>query len=190
MKRDALTKIKYIGALRMKSLNDMGITTIKQLYETPLDKLAQLSTIGKYYARLIKAEVSKAYKEKPGEIASKITSDKEEEITAIKKDLNKKITVLKKRLKLASKDLKSLNKKSPKFYLDYKKRSKTLVKRLSDLTKTKKEFSDKILKNIIKKADSLNAILKNAGKDIKKKKHKKISEEIQSFSKMLKKSGV
>ncbi len=54
MKKDDLTQVKHIGVARMKLLNDVGITTIKQLHETPLEKLAQIGTIGEHYAKLIK----------------------------------------------------------------------------------------------------------------------------------------
>jgi len=187
MKMEDLSKVKYIGASRMKSLNDLGITTIKQLCETPLSKLSKISTIGKYYAKLIKAEASKAYQEKPGEIASEIVSGKEKKIEQFKQDLDKKIKVLKKRLKQASEDLKPQGKK--KLKSDFKKRSKTLMNRLDGLDKIKGDLSSKISKNIIKKADVLNEILKNLGKKPKNKKYKRLSRAIQSFSKMLKKTG-
>jgi len=46
--------------------------------------------------------------------------------------------------------------------------------------------ADKEKKNIIKIADALSATLKNVGKKPKKKKYQKVSQEIQSFSKVLK----
>jgi exonuclease VII large subunit len=187
MKTEDLSKVKYIGASRLKSLNDLGITTVKQLYETPLNKLSKISTIGKYYAKLIKAEASKAYQEKPGEIVSKIVSGKEKKIEEFKQDLDKKIKVLKTSLKQASEDLKTLGKK--KLNSDFKKRSKTLMNRLDGLDKIKGDLSSKISKNIIKKADALNETLKNVVKKPKSKKYKKLSRTIQSFSKMLKKTG-
>jgi len=187
MKTEDLSKVKYIGASRMKSLNDLGITTIKQLYETPLNKLSRISTIGKYYAKLIKAEASKAYQEKPGEIASKVLSRKEKKIEKVKQALDKKIKFLKKRLERAGEDLKPLGKK--KIDSDFNKRSETLMNRLEGLDKIKGDLSSKISKNIIKKADALNETLKNMGKKPKNKKYKKLSRAIQSFSKMLKKTG-
>ena len=44
MKKDDLTQVKYIGAARMKLLNDSGITTIRQLSKTPLEELARIMT--------------------------------------------------------------------------------------------------------------------------------------------------
>ena len=41
MERDDLTTVKYIGTSRMKSLNDSGIPTIKQLSETPIEELTR-----------------------------------------------------------------------------------------------------------------------------------------------------
>ena len=58
MKQDDLTCLKHVGSSRMKLLNDSGITTISQLHEIPLEKLAEVQTIGEYYARLIKISVS------------------------------------------------------------------------------------------------------------------------------------
>jgi len=53
MEQDDLTCLKHVGNSRMKFLNDSGITTIKQLNEIPLEKLAQVKSIGDYYARMI-----------------------------------------------------------------------------------------------------------------------------------------
>ena len=69
MKKDDLTQVKNIGAARMKLLNDSGITTIEQLYEIPVDKLAQIGTIGAHYAKLIKDAVTESYGEKPKKLA-------------------------------------------------------------------------------------------------------------------------
>ena len=74
MKKDDLTLVKHIGAARMKVLNDSGITTIRQLYETSLEKLAQVETIGEHYAKLIKEAVSESYGGKPETTAPKTVS--------------------------------------------------------------------------------------------------------------------
>ncbi len=58
MKNDDLTQVKYIGPSRMKLHNDFGITTIKQLYETPQEKLCQVESISGHYAKLIKDAVT------------------------------------------------------------------------------------------------------------------------------------
>ena len=189
MKKDDLTLVKHIGAARMKLLNDSGITTILQLYETPLEQLAQIGTIGEHYAKLIKEAVSESYGEKPEKKAPKTVSGKEKETQEINQNLSKQMKILKKQLKRASENLKPLGKKKYlELYIDFKKRSKTLKTHLGWLNKNPGDFSKKATKNIIKNADGLSATLKNVGKKPNKKKYQKISQEIQSFSKMLKKT--
>jgi hypothetical protein len=190
MKTDDLTQVKYIGASRMKSLNNLGITTIKQLYETPLDKLAQIETIGGYYAKLIKDAVNESYGKKPEKTAPDTVSGGEKKGIEVKQDLKKQIRVLKRSLKRASEDLKSSGKKKyHELYIDFKKRAKTLMKRLDGLDQTDKTLSKKDSKNIVKKAYALNAMLKDLGKKPKRQKCKKISRKLQSFSKILKKTS-
>jgi uncharacterized FlaG/YvyC family protein len=190
MKKEDLTQVKHIGAARMKSLNNSGIRTIKQLYDTPLEKLVEVETIGPYHAKLIKAALTKSYKEKPAKSAPKTVSGQKKKTAAKNQDLRKQIKVLNKRLARANENLKPLGKKKYlELYIDVKKRSKRLKNRLRTLGQTQGDLSGKVTNNIIKKADALNATLKNVGKKEKKKKYKKISQEIQSFSKMLKKTG-
>ena len=57
MTQDDLTQVKYIGPSRLKVLNANGIRTIKQLFDAPLEKLAQIESIGERYAKLIKDAV-------------------------------------------------------------------------------------------------------------------------------------
>jgi len=188
MKTEDLTKVKHIGASRMKSLNDLGITTIEQLYETPLDKLAQIPTIGGHYAKLIKDAVSESYGEKPEKITPETVPGEEKKSEEIKENLIKKIKVLKKRLKRTNEDLKPPEKKKNlESYTDFKKRYETLMNRLDGLDQIHGGLSKKFSKKIIKRADALNTEFKNVGKKLKKKKFQKLSREIQSFSKMLKK---
>ena len=98
MKKDDLTLVKHIGAARMKLLNDVGITTIKQLHETPLEKLARIGTIGEHYAKLIKGDISKSYTESPEKAAPQTVSGKEKDTEEINRNLPKLIKVLKKTL--------------------------------------------------------------------------------------------
>jgi ElaB/YqjD/DUF883 family membrane-anchored ribosome-binding protein len=190
MQADDLTKVKYIGASRMKSLKDSGITTIKQLYEAPTDELARLPNIGKYYAKLIKSAVNNLYKEKPGELTSKTIAPEGKVAPDIKENLSNQIKTLRERLKQTGDALESREKKRhPKLYMGFKKRSGRLMKRLEELNKVQGDLSGEISKNIIKKADTLNALLKKAGKGFKKKKYEKLSQRIQSLSKFLKKNG-
>jgi hypothetical protein len=185
MKKEDLTQVKHIGALRMKMLISSGITTIRQLHQISLEKLAQVKTIGPHYAKLIKAAVAESYGKKPVKSAPKAVAARKRKTVAVDPDLNKRITVLKKRLKQANEKLKPLDKKK---YIDFKKRSKTLKTHLGGLNKNPGSLSEKVTKNIIKNADALSAVLKNVGKKPKKKKYQKVSQEIQSFSKMLKKT--
>ena len=188
MKKDDLTQIKNIGAARMKLLNNSGITTIKQLYETPLDELAQIGTIGAHYAKLIKDAVTEFYGKQPKKVAPKTVSAKKKMIDKSTQDLSRKIKTLLKRLKKAREDLKPLDKKKYlELYIDFKKKSNRLKTRLSKLDQIRGDLSQKATKNLIEKADALNTALRNVGKKPKKKKYKKISQEIASLSQLIKK---
>jgi exonuclease VII large subunit len=190
MKKDDLTLVKHIGAARMKLLNDSGITTILQLYETPLEKLARVGTIGEHYAKLIKDAVSESYGEKPQKAAPKIVSGKEKDPKEINQNLRKQIKVLKKQLKRMNENLKPLGKKKYLgLYIDFKKRSKTLKSRLDGLDQIRGDLSKEVTENIINHADALNATLKDVKGKPKKNKYKKVAQEIQLFSKVLKKAG-
>ena len=187
MQKDDLTQVKYIGAARMKVLNDSGITTLKKLYEIPLDKLAQIETLGEHYAKLIKDAVAEVYAPSAGEIAAKTSAAKEKKIESIDQGLQKQIKILNKRLKQANEKLKPLGKKKYlELYIDFKKRSKTLKRHLNNL---ETNLPKKVRKKIIKKADALIATMKNVGKKPKKKTYRALSQEIQSFSKMLRDTG-
>ena len=186
MKKDDLTQVKNIGPSRMKLLNDFGITTIKQLDETSLEKLAQIESIGLNYAKLIKDAVTEYYEKKPEKLAVTTISGKEKKVVDINRNLRKRIKALNKRLKQAREDLKPLGKKKYlEAYIDFKKRSNTLKSRLKGLDQITGGLSQKVKKNIIKNVDALNLTLKNAGKKPKKKNYKKLAQEIKSFSKML-----
>jgi primosomal protein N' len=186
MKKDDLTQIKNIGLSRMKFLNDSGITTIKQLDDTPLEKLAQIESIGGHYAKLIKDAVTEYYGKKPEKLAVTTTSGKEKKVVNINRNLPKRIKVLNKRLKQAREDLKPLGKKKYlEAYIVFKKKSNTLKSRLKDLEQIEGGFSQKVKKKIIKNVDALNLSLKNAGKKPKQKNYKKLAREIKSFSNML-----
>lgn len=189
MKKDDLTKVKHVGALRMKKLNDAGIKTIKQLSEIPLENLIRINTIGERYAKLIKAAATESIGKASVKSEPKAASAKKKKTTAIDPILKNRIMVLKKRLKQANEKLKPLDKKKYlELYIDFKKKSKTLKAHLNSLTKNAGKLSKKETKNIIKNANALSVTLKNAGKKPKKKKYQQVSQEIQSFSSMLKKT--
>ena len=186
MKKEDLTVVKHIGAARMKVLNNSGITTIKKLYEIPLEKLAQVETIGEHYAKLIKNAVAEVYVASAEEIAAKTGAAKEKKIEPIDESLQKQIKILKKRLKQANEKLKPLGKKKYlELYVDFKKRAKTLKRHLNKLDKLEANPSGKVRRKIIKKADALIVTMKNVGKKPKKKTYKSLSQEIQSLAKTL-----
>jgi predicted RecB family nuclease len=190
MKKDDLTQVKYIGAARMKLLNDCGITTISQLSKTPLEELARIETIGEHYAKLIKDAVNESDGERPEKAApTKTVAAKIKDTKEVSQNLGKQIKVLKKQLKTATEHLKPLGKKKYlELYIDFKKRSKTLKTRLDELNQIRGDLSKAVTKKIIKNADALSATLKNVRKKPKKKIYKELAQEIQSLSKILKKA--
>jgi len=186
MKQNDLTHLKHVGVTRMQLLNDFGITTIKQLYEMPLEKLAEIKSIGAHYAKLIKISVTEYYREKQKKLPGETMSAKERKIEEINRDLQKKIQRLNKSLNRVNEDLKPLwEKKYLELYIDFKKRSTKLKARLKTLGKSQEDLSKKVKKNIIKKTDALTLTLKKIGKKSKKKKYKELTKEIQSFSKTI-----
>jgi hypothetical protein len=190
MVKDDLTQVKHIGAARMKLLNDSGITTVKKLYEIPLEKLAQIETIGERYAKLIKDAVTEVYESSSEKIAAETEPTKEKKIAKIDQDLQKQIKILNKRFKQTNEKLKPLGKKKYlPLYIDVKNRSKTLKARLKALGQPEGNLPQKVKKKIIKKAGALNVTMKNVGKKPKKKTYKTLSQEIQSFTKMLRETS-
>jgi len=190
MKTDNLTQVKHIGAARMKVLNDSGITTLKKLYEIPLEKLARIETIGEHYAKLIKEAVTEVYEPSPGKISAKTKPTKIKKKAQSDPDLPKQIKILNKRLKQANEKLKPLGKKKYlELYVDLKKRSKKLRRHLNQLDNLETSLPPKVRKKIIKKAGALITTMKNVGKKPKKKIYTAVSQEIQSFSKMLRDTG-
>ena len=190
MKRDDLTQIKNIGNARMKLLNSQGITTIQQLYEIPLEKLEQVKSLGKHYAKLIKKAVNDLYAEKaqPSKNpATEVSPSKDENTNKTYINLNAELAKTTKYLKTAKEKLKPIQKKKhKKLFVDLKKRSSRLKTRILALSQMQPDLSEKQKKGIIKKAASLNTMLKNVGKTNKGKTMKVLSKEIQSFSKLIK----
>jgi len=70
-------------------------------------------------------------------------------------------------------------------YVAFKNRSNKLKARLNEINQIHEDLPKKDKKKIAKKGDALNLFLKKVGKKPKKKKYKKITQEIQSFSRML-----
>ena len=190
MKKDDLTQVKHIGAARMKLLNDSGITTIKKLYEIPLEKLTQIESIGERYAKLIKDAVTEVYQPPAEKKAVKTEPTKEKKTAKIDQDLQKQIKTLNKRIKQSNEKLKPLGKKKYlPLYIDVKNRSKTLKAHLNALQKLEKDLPTKVKKKITKKANALNTMMKNVGKKPKKKSYKALSQEIQLLTKILRENS-
>lgn len=186
MKQDELTCLKHVGSSRMKLLNDSGIATIKQLHEIPLGKLAEVKTIGEYYARLIKISVSDYYRERNINLSKMPTSSGEKKSGDINRDLKKKIKRLRKILNRVNENLKPLwEKKYLVLYVNFKKRLAKLKARIKALVRIMEDLTDDDKKNIIKETEALILNLKNVGKKPKKKKYKRVILQIQSFSKFL-----
>lgn len=186
MSNDDLTQLKYIEVSRMKLLNHHGITTIKQLYEMPEEKLAEIKSIGTHYAKLIKAAAADYFREKREKSLPEIVSDEEKKIEEINQNLRKRIKKLQKTLDRINENLKPMGKKKYlPLYIDFKKTSTDLDVLLSRLRQNQENLPVKGKKKIIKRADALSLSLKKGGKKLKKKKYKKITLEIESFSKML-----
>jgi len=185
VKNDDLTQLKHIESSRMKLLNNHGITTIKQLYEMPEEKLAGIKSIGSHNAKLIKDAAKEYYKTVP----PKIVSDKERKMEDLERDLQKKIKRLQKALDRVNENLKPMGKKKfLELYIDLRKTSTGLKERLDDMKQNQKNLPKKLKKKIIKRADTLTLFLKKGGKTPKKKKYKEITTEIEAFSRMLRQS--
>ena len=186
MKQDDLTCLKHVGLARMKLLNDSGVTTIKQLHEIPLEKLAEAKSIGEHYAKLIKNSVSEHYRDKHEKLPGGTESANNRKTDKINRDLQKKIKRLYKNLHRVNEQLKPLwEKKYLELYIEFKKRSTKLKSRLEALCKIQQNLPKMEKKNIIKKADALILNLKKVGKKPKKKKYKRTTQEVQSFSRLL-----
>jgi len=186
MKQDDLTRIKHVGLSRMRLFNDVRITTIKQLSEIPLEKLAAIKSIGDHYAKLIKNSVNDYYEEKKKTLPPEDASAKGIKPTRVNRNLQKKIKRLNKNLYRVNEQLKPLwKKKYLILYIEFRKRSAKLKSRLEALEKIHQDIPEKVKNKLIKKADKLIINLKQVGKKPKKKKYKKITIEIRSFSSLL-----
>ncbi|NIS77303.1 MAG: hypothetical protein GTO00_06745 [Deltaproteobacteria bacterium] len=186
MKKDDLTRLKYIETSRMKLLNKHGITTIKQLFEMPEEKLAGIKSIGNHYARLIKSSAADYYREKQEIVLPEILSDEERKAGEISENLRRKIRKLQKTLHRVNENLKPMGKKKYlPLYIDLKKTSSELRDSLALLEKSQENIPLKAKKKIIKRSDALALFMKKGGKKPRKKAYKKITLEIQSFSKVV-----
>jgi hypothetical protein len=186
MKKEDLTRLKHVGAARMKLLNDYGIMTIEQLHKMPLENLAEIKSFNLFYAKRIKNSVSEYYREKQRQLTDKSESVKVTKTENNHRNLREKNKKLRKRLSLVNEKFKPLwEKKYLKLYVDFKKKSEKLKARLTAITQIEENLSKKDKEKIIKKVDALNSNLKKIGKKPKKKKYQRTTQEIQSFSRLL-----
>lgn len=186
MKQDDLTVIKYIGLNRMRLLNDCGITTIKQLRETPLTELAEIKSIGEHYAVLIKNAVSEHDMEKQEKLPEMTAAAKKRKKQEVGRSLKKRIKKLSKNLKRVDQDLKPIGQTQYlESYLDFSKKYKKLRARLGVLGRIKNDLSKKDKKLIVKAANSLSISLKAVGKNPVQKDCRRVTRKIQSFSRLL-----
>lgn len=186
MAKDDLTQVKNIGVSRMKLLNSAGITSIKQLHETSVEKLAEIKNIGLYYAKLIKNSAAECYAEKQKELPKDTKPKEDKQIKKTNLNLQKKLQTLKKTLSRVDENLKPLwKKKYLRLYISFKKRSNILIAATEKINQKADDLPKKVNKKIIKDINSLNIFLKGIGKQPKKKKYQKIIKEIGSFSKMM-----
>lgn len=186
MTKDDPSQLKHVGVSRSNLLRDHGITTIEQLHELPEKKLAEIKSIGGHYAKLIKNAVSEYYRAERKTMPAETISPKENKMQEINQDLIKKIKKLKNSLNRANEILKPLGKKKHlELYVQFKEKSSKLKDNLDRILQIKENLPKKVKKKIIKKADTLNLLLKGAGKKHKKKIYENLILEIQSFSRML-----
>lgn len=186
MAKDDLTQVKNIGVSRMKLLNSAGITSIKQLHETSVEKLAEIKNIGLYYAKLIKNSAAECYAEKQKELPKDTKPKEDKQIKKTNLNLQKKLQMLKKTLSRVDENLKPLwKKKYLRLYISFKKRSNILLAVAEKIDQKVDDLPKKVNKKIIKDINSLNIFLKGIGKQPKKKKYQKIIKKIGSFSKMM-----
>jgi len=102
------------------------------------------------------------------------------------RNLNAELAKTTKCLKTAKEKLKPIQKNNHiKLFIDLKKCSSRLKTRIRALGQIQQDISEKQKKKIIKKAASLNSMLKNAGKNKKSKTMKALLKEIQSFSNVI-----
>lgn len=185
MEQKDLTRLKHVGPSRMKLLNDHGITTIGQLCEIPEEKLAEIKSIGRNYARLIKISVAEYDGRDQGSLENASALD-ESKTEKINRALNEKIGQLHETLERSNESLKPLGKKKYlALYIDFKKKSAKLRGRLNEIDPSQQDLPKKVKKGILRKADTLSLLLNQVGRKRKKKRYRKIILEIQSFSKML-----
>jgi len=195
MKKDDLTKVRYIGSARMKLLYESGITTFRQLFETPLGKLAQVKNIGKHYAKQIKDAVAEVYAPPVQKAPAKVKNVKQKTTDVKKTKTAKPNQKLQKKIKKVNKSCKQVNlkakvsgKKNQELCAEIRTGSTTLKQHAGELSLLEKKLTKKVSKELNQKADKVVVLLKKISKKPKKKVYKALSDELKSLNKALRKS--
>jgi predicted RecB family nuclease len=189
VKKDDLSKVKHVGAARMKRLHEAGITTVDQLCAAPLEELARIENIGAHYARLIKDAAAEFCQPVADQTPVETEAVEPQKKDQRDQDFLKQVKLLRRRLKQTTEKLKPLGKnKYLPLYVDLKKSSKQLTKQLKEISRLEEELARKGKKKIVKKADALNLSLKSVGKKPKKKIYNNITRQLRQFSAMLEKA--
>jgi len=191
MQKDDLTQVKNIGGARKKLLANHSITSVQQLYEMPLDKLAQIKGLGRHYAKLIKDAVNDLYGPKaqaPGEPVAAVSPSEKQKPEKANSKLNAELVKTTRHLKRAKKKFEPINKKKHlRLFVDFKKKSNDLKTQILNVRRLQLDLPKKRKKKIVKQAASLNLMLKSVSKQKKGKTMRKLSQEIQSLLNLLSK---
>ena len=189
MKNDDLSKVKHIGAVRMKRLKDSGITTFDQLCEISLEKLAQIDTIGTHYAKLIQESAMGFCEPTQKRPPEAVRVDKPPKKSKVDQNFQKQVKLLRRRIKQTNEKLKPLGKKKYlALYVDCKKTSKRLMTNLKGIAQSEDALSKKVKKQLAQKAESLNLDLKKIGKKPKKKVYGQVCRQIKLYTELLEKT--
>jgi len=189
MNKDDLTQVKNIGNARKKILASHGITTVQQLYKMPLEKLMQIKSLGRHYAKLIKVAVNEYYETKAAASAESdavVSTDKKEKSVKIDRKIGAELAKTPKYLKRAKRKFEPINKKKHlKLFVEFKTKSNGLKMQILTLRQSKLDLSKKQKKKILRKAEALNVMVKHVGKKKKAKTMNKLNNEIKSLLNLL-----
>ena len=194
MKQDDLTQISHIGASRMERFYEHGITTIQQLYEMPLEELAEIPTIGAFYAEKIKIGITEYYAENnitPPDITSAVEDAEEAPDTEPPKTkpIKKKKTSKKKSVadeaKLSLEEVFDLKKEVKKI----QKRIKSINKKAQPLLEKKYQDLYTDFENNFKQLKAFRKTIDQTCDTLSQKTINKMAKKADAVSDILKKSG-
>ncbi len=185
MHADDLTRLKYVGPARMRTLNAHGITTVSQLIEIPFETLSHIKGIGAFYGKRIKDAAM--------EIGRPIRSDRGAK--GKQEDEKPRCSAMRKQLDKIRENLMRLDSPPPfggpaqalTRFAEYKTVSGGLLRCMAALLRDCEELPAIPQRKIIRKARKLKKELKNAASITDKKTLKRISHKLASFSAFLRK---